>query len=80
MKCKSQLESGELKGWFSARESEEQRRPLRENKPAAMYEHAHRPVQYHSSYSEEVPGGGKISGKIGAQLGQEEERNARCYR
>jgi len=53
VKRKSQLESGELKGWFSARESEEQR-PLRENTPAAMYEHVHGPVQCHSSYSEEI--------------------------
>ena len=48
--------------------------------PAAMYEHVHGPVQYHSSYSEEIPGGGKIPGKMGEQPGQGEERNARCYR
>ena len=48
--------------------------------PAAMYEHMHGPVQYHSSYSEEIPGGGKIPGKMGEQPGQGEERNARCYR
>ena len=48
--------------------------------PAAMYEHVHGPVQYHSSYSEEIPGGGKIPGKMGEQSGQGEERNARCYR
>ena len=48
--------------------------------PTAMYEHVHGPVQYHSSYSEEIPGGGKIPGKMGEQPGQGEERNARCYR
>ena len=48
--------------------------------PAAMYEHVHEPVQYHSSSSEEIPGGGKIPGKMGEQSGQGEERNARCYR
>ena len=48
--------------------------------PAAMYEHMHGPVQHHSSYSEEIPGGGKIPGKMGEQPGQGEERNARCYR
>jgi hypothetical protein len=30
-------------------------------------------------YSEEVPGGGEMSGKTGEQPGQEEERSARCY-
>ena len=37
--------------------------------PAAMYEHVHGPVQNHSSYSEEIPGGGKM----GEQPGQGEE-------
>ena len=34
-----------------------------------MYEHVHGPVQNHSSYSEKVPGGGKM----GEQPGQGEE-------
>ena len=41
--------------------------------PAAMYGHVHGPVQYHSSYSEEIPGEVKYLvkfSKMGEQPGQ----------
>jgi hypothetical protein len=79
VKRKSQLESGELKGWFSARESEEHSgfgKPHQQRCTSMCTDQYNTTAAIPGKFQEEI----KHLLKWGNNQGQEEERNARCYR